>query len=376
MFFGEERSWSLRHFGGCALRDRRRVKRVVALAEAMARHPECSLPRLFDRPYDVKAAYNLFKRPDATPENLQSEHRRLVREAVEQPGTYLLLEDTSDFVWRSEYEIEGLGPIGDGRANQQGFMLHTVLAVRWTEEAGECAARHPTVDLLGVADQQYYIRKPVPPGENGDDSWVRKQRERESRLWVDAGANLGSAPAGARWLRVCDRGADIYEFFIECQKLRHGVVVRACQDRALAQKGDRLFDYARGLAPLGHFDLPLRKRPQHPARTARLAISAGPALLKSPKRPGAPAGKLPSVPTWVVRVFEVDAPAGVEPLEWIIHTAGTGESKKDPQATAQSLRKALAEALKQLSEKKPRELVETRLERLMGYGKFKEAAER
>jgi acetyl-CoA carboxylase carboxyl transferase subunit alpha len=53
-----------------------------------------------------------------------------------------------------------------------------------------------------------------------------------------------------------------------------------------------------------------------------------------------------------------------------------GGAHRDPQATAQSLRKALAEALKQLQEKKPRELVEERLERIMGYGKFKEAAER
>jgi acetyl-CoA carboxylase carboxyl transferase subunit alpha len=53
-----------------------------------------------------------------------------------------------------------------------------------------------------------------------------------------------------------------------------------------------------------------------------------------------------------------------------------GGAHRDPQATAQSLRKALAEALKQLREKKPKELVEERLERLMSYGKFKEAAER
>ena len=53
-----------------------------------------------------------------------------------------------------------------------------------------------------------------------------------------------------------------------------------------------------------------------------------------------------------------------------------GGAHRDPHATAQALRKALTEALKQLQEKKPRELVEERLERLMGYGKFKEAAER
>jgi acetyl-CoA carboxylase carboxyl transferase subunit alpha len=53
-----------------------------------------------------------------------------------------------------------------------------------------------------------------------------------------------------------------------------------------------------------------------------------------------------------------------------------GGAHRDPQASAQSLKKALAEALKQVQEKKPKELVEERLERLMGYGKFKEAAER
>jgi acetyl-CoA carboxylase carboxyl transferase subunit alpha len=53
-----------------------------------------------------------------------------------------------------------------------------------------------------------------------------------------------------------------------------------------------------------------------------------------------------------------------------------GGAHRDAQAAAQSLRKALMEALKQLQEKKPRQLVEERLERLMGYGKFKEAPER
>jgi acetyl-CoA carboxylase carboxyl transferase subunit alpha len=53
-----------------------------------------------------------------------------------------------------------------------------------------------------------------------------------------------------------------------------------------------------------------------------------------------------------------------------------GGAHRDPQAAAQALRKALGEALRQLREKKPKELVEERLERLMSYGKFKEAAER
>jgi acetyl-CoA carboxylase carboxyl transferase subunit alpha len=53
-----------------------------------------------------------------------------------------------------------------------------------------------------------------------------------------------------------------------------------------------------------------------------------------------------------------------------------GGAHRDPQVAFQALRKALIEALKQLGEMKPKELVEVRLERLMGHGKFKEAAER
>jgi acetyl-CoA carboxylase carboxyl transferase subunit alpha len=53
-----------------------------------------------------------------------------------------------------------------------------------------------------------------------------------------------------------------------------------------------------------------------------------------------------------------------------------GGAHRDPQATAVSLKKALAEALRDLQEKKPKELVEERLERLMAYGRFKETAER
>jgi acetyl-CoA carboxylase carboxyl transferase subunit alpha len=53
-----------------------------------------------------------------------------------------------------------------------------------------------------------------------------------------------------------------------------------------------------------------------------------------------------------------------------------GGAHRDPQATAATLKKALAEALRQLQAKKPKELVEERLERLMSHGKFKEAPER
>jgi acetyl-CoA carboxylase carboxyl transferase subunit alpha len=53
-----------------------------------------------------------------------------------------------------------------------------------------------------------------------------------------------------------------------------------------------------------------------------------------------------------------------------------GGAHRDPQAAAATLKKALADVLKPLQDKKTKELVEQRLERLMAYGRFKETAER
>jgi acetyl-CoA carboxylase carboxyl transferase subunit alpha len=50
-----------------------------------------------------------------------------------------------------------------------------------------------------------------------------------------------------------------------------------------------------------------------------------------------------------------------------------GGAHRDPEAMAQNLKRALADALRGLGDKRPQELVEERFERLMGYGKFKEA---
>jgi acetyl-CoA carboxylase carboxyl transferase subunit alpha len=50
-----------------------------------------------------------------------------------------------------------------------------------------------------------------------------------------------------------------------------------------------------------------------------------------------------------------------------------GGAHRDHLVAAQNVKKALADALRQLSDRSPGELVADRFERLMGYGKFKEA---
>jgi hypothetical protein len=144
----ESQKWAEAQFAGAQLNDIRRVARVKMIAEAMAVHPGRSMPQLCCSPYAVKAAYNLCKHEDATPENMQAGHRVLVRDTIRQPGVYLLLEDTTELSWSGKQAIAGLGPIGSSAAGLQGFFLHTVLSVRWPDTPQDSNKRQP-VEVLG-----------------------------------------------------------------------------------------------------------------------------------------------------------------------------------------------------------------------------------
>lgn len=318
----EPRTWARKHFAGAKLTDKRRVRRLVTLGRAMAESPGATIPELCASPYDVKAAYNLFKHPESTPDNLQAGHRRCVRKAIAEPGGIVLLpEDTSELRWETPREIPGLGLVGQDKDTRwsKGFLLHSVLALRWTAQPDiQGPFRRPAVEVLGLADQLYYVRKPIPENETGNASRERWNRERESQLWSQCSEHLGPAPESTCWVRIGDRGADIYEFMVSCEHYGHGYVVRASQDRGLAEPKGRLFATARALPAWATFCLQVRERPRRPAHIAKLAIAARPVKIRSPQRPGASPGKLPPVCCWVVRVWEVDPPADSEPLEWIL----------------------------------------------------------
>lgn len=226
-------AWAQQHLGATNLGDRRRVQRAVTLAAGMARHPGGSIPQLFLHRYDVKAAYTLLDRPEVTPEHLLAGHLSLVKARLQTPGTYLLLEDTTELGWTRVHPVEDLAPIGNLQSNQcRGFRLHTTLAVRSLCDAGDDKpiAGRPAVEILGIADQEYVLKKPCPAGEKpGDVRASQRRADRLSMVWLRSGERLGNAPldAGVRWVRVADREADLYEYLCDCRTRGHGFVVRA-----------------------------------------------------------------------------------------------------------------------------------------------------
>lgn len=321
--------WARVHFAGAELSRVKQVDRVITIAEAMAQSPGATLPQMFAHPYDLKAAYQFFADPEATPDHLQAGHREGVLLEMEKPGLYLLIEDTSEIRCSDkEHPIPGLGPIGASKEAKMGFHLHSVLAVRWPEVCDSATPRRPAVEILGLADQQYHVRQPRPAHEPPHTSArrVRPAEQLESVLWEQACVRLGPAPANpdVTWVKVGDRGSDIYDHLAACQSAGQRFVIRSCKDRVLVDEDGRpagkLFEKARASVSLGTVALDLRARPGQPARKAQLEISVTPVRLRAPQTDGHGPGARPPMTCAVVRVWEPNPPAGVTPLEWMLLT--------------------------------------------------------
>jgi hypothetical protein len=302
----------------------------MSYAQALAEQPGKTIPELFTRKYDIDATYNLLDQRPVTPDSVQHGHRRLVQDELRKPGRYLLIEDTTfpSFTHRKQ-AVPGLGPIGGSEEGQQGFLLHSVLAVRAPLPAQPNATgRRPPVTILGLVDQQYLVRSSRPKAKSKQTvSRQRTERDRESDRWLDSSRRIGPAPANpdTRWVRIADREADIYEYLCECRARNHGFLVRVNQDRVILDpsNGERLglvFEHIAGVEPLGGMYLDLRTRDGHKARRAQLLISCGRVRVRAPERPGRTAGTNEPIDCWFIRVWEPAPPEGVEALEWVLYT--------------------------------------------------------
>lgn len=304
--------WAQNEFGFAQLGDARRNKRLVKIAANLAVKPGGTLPQAFSDWAELKAAYRFFEQRGVSFERVLAPHLERTRQTCRQPGEYLLIEDTTLLDYSHHPATEDLGVIGDGCG--RGFELHSALAVRlesWT------LAQRPEGVVVGLFDQQCRTPRPAPAGETRGQ---RLRRPRKSQAWAAALKSAGRPPSGSQWIYVADRESDFYEPLQLCQQHGMDFVIRACQDRRLADDAGRLWERLARAAVLGQSTVEVRSRAGQPARTAIVELRSVRVALDGPWRPGGWQSPLRNV--GVVAVSEVEAPEGVkQPLHWILLTS-------------------------------------------------------
>jgi Transposase DNA-binding/Transposase Tn5 dimerisation domain len=297
-----------KNFGTVDLGDRRRSKRLIDSAARIAAHPEKSFNQVFDW-NALRGFYRLCHQETATLSAIQGPHWEQTRQTMGQHPLVLILHDTSEIDFTENTALQGAGPIGDG--NGRGFLQHNSLAV----------LPEPR-QVLGLAFQQWYVRKEAPQDEHTSK---RKRRERESALWLRGIAATGRPPEGCRWVDVGDRGADIYEAMVESLAQGHDFLYRVTQNRQVWTSEERgalanLRDYSCSLASQGCDLVAIPARGGRPAREAEVQLAAATVWIP------APSGTLQRaaqsvIAACVVRIWEANPPKGVEGLEWILITS-------------------------------------------------------
>lgn len=313
----EINQWAQEHFGKCPLGDKRRTERLVTVAQQVASNPSGSFPEQMSTWGDLKAAYNLFDCDQVTFESIGSGHWQQTRQRSS--GRYLVIDDTTEIDFGIHRDLDGLGPTGNGRGN--GFLLHNALMVDAASE-----------EIVGVAGQTIHYRKPAPKKES---TTQRLKRPRESKVWGDVVDAVGPPPEDVEFIHVCDRGADNFEVYCHMLEQRSDWVVRVSQKHRLIATDDNesiaLSQYLTTLPLAGTYELQLRARKNQPARTAKLEVRFGKLRMPVPRHKSPYVKQFDPEPItmWVVQVREVDAPRGVEPIEWLLYTSLPVESFED-----------------------------------------------
>jgi hypothetical protein len=303
--------WAQTEFGSVALGDRRRTDRLVKMATALAQTPTGTLPQAFPEWKELRAVYRLLNHVEFGLEEIQQLHRQRTLERCQQPGEYLLIEDTTLLDYSKHPRTEQLGFIGNGGG--RGLHLHSTLAVRVEGWNSEAELEGVAVGLLG---QICWTR--TGKGLRRQNWRQRMSRPRESERWAKVTASLGRPPADCRWIYIADRESDFYEPIQRCGSNEQDFIIRGYQDHKLVGRAGNLFAQLDKAAVQGVSRVKLRGRNGEPAREATVSLRHCRVKLKGPWRPW---GVQEEVEVNVVEARELAPPPGAEPLHWILLTS-------------------------------------------------------
>lgn len=217
-----------------------------------------------------------------------------------------------------------MGPVGSKRECDQGFVLHSTLAVGITETDNHA-------HILGLAYQQYHVRSPK----------LVKRRNRshstealETDLWRGV-IKQRALPAHRKIIRVCDRAADIYEVLTETKAYGCSHIIRLKHDRLVVEPTETpIKSLMRDLEVMGETEIEKRVKGDTKKHRIKLKVNWLKVSLRSPMRPKSDVGKLPKLEETVVHVWGLN-PLTSEEIEWFLYTDIEVNSLKDAIKIAQ-----------------------------------------
>ncbi len=319
--------WASEEFADVDLGDKRLDARLMGMCDRFSEAPESSINQACEDWAETKAAYRFFMNKNVEAQEIMEAHRLKTAERAKEHKTVLAIQDTGCLVYTSHSKTEGLGRMSMKKGKNiekiysNGLMMHTCLGV--------------TTDGLpvGLLDQRIFVRK-LRTKKRRSLADVTPIEEKESYRWLQSLENTKEITGDTQAVTVCDREADLYDFFNLSDKIKSPVLARANVDRAVNKRSRytrkdvvKLWEHMRRQPEAGTITIkiPAKRKTQHckerDARVATLTLKYGSFLFNPPMHNFKhKSQKLPDIKMYAVYVFEANPPACVEPVEWMLLT--------------------------------------------------------
>jgi hypothetical protein len=307
------------------LGDPRRVARAQQVVRRLGVRSDASLPDALVTDAELEGAYRLCNNPRVTFERLFDAHALGAAERAHGAEVVLALHDTTNCQFRHADPKE----VGYLNTGKPGFPLHLSLLVDTREW------RKP----LGLTHAEILPRS-KPPRARGtkhkeSGSRTARKADKEFLRWK-RGIECTQARlcgSGAAIIHIADRESDSYELMATCLQQKQRFIFRARTNRnAQDNKGNAtpIRDLVDGAEVVLEREVPLSRRlgtsapksrsvhPPREARVARLQFARMRVTFRRPRIVGAHAPS--TIEVNALHVFEIHAPRGQEPVDWLLYT--------------------------------------------------------
>jgi hypothetical protein len=301
--------WAEAELGAVGLPPRRIRRRAVVLLRDFFARPQAQIPQACGSRAKTKAAYRFFDHRQVSMQRVLHGHYEASRRRAAEHPVVLAVQDTTELNYSAHPATEQLGPIGEKKTQQVGLLVHDTMLYNLEGTP------------LGLLDVQCWVRDEEEFGQS-EHRYERPIEQKESYKWLQsfsAASRLQAQCPRSQVVSMGDRESDVYELFVAAQHDPHRtkLLVRAFQDRRVAgAQGAHLWSQLLGQTAVASMKLKVPRKKKQPARTAVVEIRYGAIELVPPQRKP----HLAAVKLWAVSVVEVEAPVGVEPVEWMLLT--------------------------------------------------------
>lgn len=319
-------TWAHNEFKTINLGDQRLNNRLIKLSEDFINSPESPINQSCEDWAATKAAYRFFQNESISYKKITHSHVNATLERCNEYPEVLTIQDTTYFTYSQHKKTIGLCPLSKNRGKHKkdiytlGLIMHSTLAL--------------SLDglPLGIVDQKIYSR----PEESEERKELKKRthnialpiEEKDSYRWIESlqQTNTLFQSQQVKPITICDREADIFDFFHVAEDLKIKVVVRASHNRKVNKSsiysevtGEELWSYMKKKRVKGSIELEIPAKKNQSKRIAICNVRFS-RVSCTPPQNHPNKKELSKQFLYAIYLSEKKCPKDVTPIDWMLLT--------------------------------------------------------